>query len=200
MTTLSHRLAQQIAFALEADKLKGILRQTWLTDQSRRENSAEHSWHVALMAVLLAEHAAAGPTLDVARVVRMMLVHDLVEIDAGDTLVYDDAAAADKTRRERDAAQRIFGLLPDDQGEEFRAAWDEFEARRTPEARFAAALDRVQPILHNFATQGRAWRQHGVTAARVLEKNRHIADGSPALWEFVRELVSDALARGYLEP
>jgi putative hydrolase of HD superfamily len=200
MTPLSHRLAQQIAFALEADKLKGVLRQTWLTDQSRRENSAEHSWHAALMAVLLAEHAAAGPTLDVARVVRMMLVHDLVEIDAGDTLVYDDAAAAGKARRERDAAQRIFGLLPDDQAAELRAAWDEFEARQTPEARFAAALDRVQPILHNFATQGRAWREHGVTAARVLEKNRHIAEGSPALWEFIRELVSDAVARGYLEP
>jgi putative hydrolase of HD superfamily len=225
------RLARQIGFIVEIDKLKTVLRQTWLMDDSRRENDAEHSWHTALMALLLAEYAG-GPhflmpaqstsegdqrepglpglplpgrgsfaqqtPIDVCRAMKMMLVHDLVEIDAGDTFVYDDAAAVGKAEREDLAAARVFGLLPPDQAAEVRGLWEEFEARRTPEARYAAALDRLQPILHNHHTQGKAWRQHGVTSAQVIAHNRHIADSAPALWEFAEGLIRDAVAKGYL--
>lgn len=195
--TPGDRLERQIRFLTEIDRLKGIFRQTWLMDQSRRENSAEHSWHLAVMVTILAEHAAPAP-LDLLRVLRMVLVHDLVEIDAGDTLVYDDVAARDKAQREQRAADRIFSLLPPDQTSALRALWDEFEARATPEARYAAALDRLQPILHNYFTQGRGWREHGITADRVLACNRHMAEGSPTLWAFVERLVADAVAKGYL--
>lgn len=195
----SSRLSQQVRFLVEADKLKHILRQTWLMDQSRRENDAEHSWHVSLLAVLLLEHAV-EPGLDLLRVVKMLLVHDLVEIDAGDTFVYDEVGTQDKPQREQRAAQRIFGLLPPDQGAAVRALWEEFEARRTPEARYAAALDRFQPILHNYFTQGKAWRQHGITSQQVLARNCHMAEGAPALWEHVQSLVRDAVKKGYLAP
>lgn len=190
------RLDQQIAFIREMDALKNIIRQTWLTDQSRRENSAEHSWHLATMALLLQEYAA--ETVDVARVIQMALVHDLVEIDAGDTFVYDAVGEQDKAEREQRAADRLFGLLPEDQHKEIRELWEEFEARETAEARFAAALDRLQPILHNFWTQGRAWRAHGITARQVRQSNCHMADGSPQLWQFVERLIEQAVANGYL--
>jgi len=191
------RLEQQIRFLLEIDKLKCILRRTWLTDGTRLENSAEHSWHLAVMAILLAEYAA-EETLDLFRVVQMALVHDLVEIDAGDTFVYDEAAAADKAQREQAAAERIFGLLPPEQGDQLRSAWQEFEARQTAEARFAAALDRLQPILHNYHTCGKAWQTHGITADRVLDRNRHMSEGAPQLWEYTQTLIADAVAKGYL--
>ena len=191
------RLARQIGFLLEIDKLKRVLRQTWHLDQSRKENDAEHSWHLAVMAVLLAEYAA-EPELDLGRVVKMVLVHDLVEIDAGDTFAYDEVAARDKPEREQRAADRIFHLLPPDQAQEVRRLWDEFEARHTPEARYAAALDRLQPILHNIHTQGRAWREHGVTSDRVLARNRHMADGAPQLWQFAEGLIRDAVRKGHL--
>ncbi|NBB94864.1 MAG: HD domain-containing protein [Planctomycetes bacterium] len=190
------RLARQIDFAVEIDKLKQIVRQTYLMDRSRKENDAEHSWHFALLASLLAEYAAED--VDVLRVLRMALVHDLVEIDAGDVVVYDAAARAGQAELEQAAAERIFGLLPDDQGAELRTLWEEFEARATPEARFAKAIDRVQPILHNYATQGATWRDHGITKQMVLATNAHVADGSPALWAFVQRLLDDAAARGYL--
>jgi putative hydrolase of HD superfamily len=192
------RLRRQIEFTLEIDKVKGVFRQTWLADASRRENDAEHSWHLAVMAVLLAEYAA-EPELDVARVVRMVLVHDLVEIDAGDTFVYDRDHDTEWAERERRAAERIFGMLPPDQAREFRGLWDEFEARATPEARFAAGLDRLQPILHNYHTQGRVWQEHGVTADQVIAHNRHMAEGAPRLWEYAHGLILDAVERGYLE-
>jgi putative hydrolase of HD superfamily len=190
------RLARQLEFILEVDRLKSVLRRSLLCDRSRNENSAEHSWHIALMAVVLAEHA--DEAVDVARVVKMLLVHDVVEIDAGDTYVYDVAATVDKAEREGRAAQRLFGLLPADQAAEVRALWDEFEARETPEARFAAAVDRLQPLLHNFATEGQAWRHHGVTADRVESVNRHMAEGSQRLWEHARQLIAEAVERGYL--
>lgn len=190
------RLTRQLAFILEIDRLKTVLRRTLLTDRSRRENSAEHSWHIALMAVLLAEHAA--ERVDVARVVKMLLVHDVVEIDAGDTYVYDPEASLDKAAREVRAAERLFGLLPADQAAEVRALWDEFERRDTPEARFAAAVDRLQPILHNVVTEGHTWRQHGVARAQVEAVNRHMADGAPALWELVRRLLDQAVEKGHL--
>lgn len=192
------RLARQIEFLLEIDKLKNVVRQTWLIDQSRRENDAEHSWHLAMLAILLTEYAD-EPQLDLLRVLKMILVHDLVEIDAGDTFAYDPIGAQDKEYREQLAAERIFNILPPDQASEIRELWEEFELRETPEARYAAALDRFQPILHNYYTQGKAWRHHGITSAQVIARNRYIADSSPALWAHVEQLVRDAVERGYLE-
>jgi len=192
-----NRLEHQIGFILEVDKIKNVFRQTFLTDGSRKENDAEHSWHLALMAVLLKEHAA-EPDLDLQRVVKMVLVHDIVEIDAGDTFCYDDKGALDKREREEAAADRIFGMLPADQADEIRALWEEFEAMQTPESRFAAALDRLQPLLHNYSTGGAAWREHGVTSDKVLQHNRHIANGSPVLWEYAETLIGDAVEKGFL--
>jgi len=192
------RLADQLDFVVEIDRLKTVLRRTVIVDRSRRENTAEHSWHIALAAVLLAEHAAAG--VDVGRVVRMLLVHDVVEIDAGDTFAYDEAAHADKLERERAAAERIFGLLPDDQTAELGALWEEFEAGETADARFANAVDRLQPMLHNFVTEGHAWKQHGVTSTQVRERNRNIGDGAPELWRFAERMIDEAVRRGYIDP
>lgn len=192
------RLARQIRFITEADELKRELRRTYIMDSTRQENAAEHSWHVALMAIILAEHARGGG-IDVLRVVTMLLVHDLVEIDAGDTFLYDEEGTRDKAAREIRAADRIFSLLPADQAEGLRALWEEFEARETPEARFAAAMDRLQPILNNYHTAGRLWREHGLRRAQVREKNRHMADGAPRLWQYAAALLDDAVARGYLE-
>jgi len=193
------RLAKQVEFIVEIDKLKQIYRRTWLTDKSRRENDAEHSWHLGVMAILFLEHAR-QPQLDLLRVLKMVLVHDLVEIDAGDTFAYDDAGAIDQAQRENAAADRVFGLLPGEQGGELRALWEEFEARQTPEAKYAAALDRFQPMLHNYRTQGKAWQEHGIRAAQVLARNRHMAEGAPALWEYAEQFVADAVAKGYLQP
>lgn len=190
------RLGRQIEFVLECDRAKAVLRRNPLSDGSRRENDAEHSWHLALMALVLAEHA--DEPVDVGRVVRMLLVHDLVEIDAGDTFVYDDAAHADKEDRERRAADRIFGLLPDDQGAELRQLWEEFEARETPEARFAGAVDRLSPLLLNRASGGGAWREHGVRAEQVLELNARIGEAAPGLWEYAKGLIHDAVDEGLL--
>ena len=191
------RLARQIRFIMEIDKLKRIVRNTYLTDRVRLENDAEHSWHLAVMAMLLSEYAA-DASIDVLKVIKMVLIHDLVEIDAGDALVYDEAARAEKARFEQAAADRIFTLLPEDQGAQLRALWEEFEARRTGEARFAAALDRLQPLLHNYHTEGGAWREHGITLDRVLERNGHMAEGSPALWEYAERFIRDAAERGWL--
>jgi putative hydrolase of HD superfamily len=193
----SPRLRAQLGFILEADRLKGVLRRSVLTDGSRRENDAEHSWHLALMAVVLAEYAPPG--LDLARVLQMLVVHDLVEIDAGDSFVYDEAAQATKAEREAAAAERIFGLLPAGQGGRLAMLWEEFEARQTPEARFAAAMDRLEPLLLNFQTAGATWRPNGIRREQVVARNRVIADGSPTLWAFVERLIDEAVARGYLE-
>lgn len=191
------RLEQQIEFILEIDRLKTVLRQTVLTDGSRYENSAEHSWHLAVMALLLGEHA--NSAVDQARVVKMVLVHDLVEIDAGDTFCYDEAANVGKLEREQRAADRLFGLLPADQAAEFRALWDEFEARETPDARFANALDRMQPMLANLATRGHSWRKHGIVKKQILERNSPMADGSDRLWERMSAALDEAVAAGLLE-
>jgi putative hydrolase of HD superfamily len=190
------RLERQIAFIIELDKLKQVLRQTRLMDGSRRENDAEHCWHVALMAMVLAEHAGAG--IDVLRVLKMLLIHDVVEIDAGDTFLYAAVDAAAVAERETRAAERIFGLLPPDQAGELRALWEEFEARRSAEAKFARALDRLEPLLQNHRNGGGTWREHGVTVEQVLAKKHIVADGSAALWAFAVELIDDSLARGYL--
>lgn len=193
---MSLRLDQQIGFILELDTLKSVLRRSYLLNNTRRENSAEHSWHLSAMALVLAEHANADT--DQLRVLKMLLVHDIVEIDSGDTYIYDAAGNDTKAVREQEAAQRIFGLLPDDQKLELTQLWQEFEARETPEAKFAAALDRLMPLLHNYHTEGRSWREHGITKQQVLNLNRHIADGSQSLWEYAEALIDDAAAKGYL--
>src|SRR5580700_12099939 len=193
------RLDQQMRFVTEIDKLKGVLRQTMLAGPGRRENSAEHSWHLAMMAMTLAEHAPPGT--DIGRVTAMLLLHDLVEIDAGDLFAYaDDAQQARQEQAERAAADRIFALLPDGQAGELRGLWDEFEERRTPEARFARGLDRLQPMLANLTAGGGTWKEHGITADQVLAKVRLIEDGSPALGRYARDLVDRAVAEGALAP
>ena len=197
MTEPRDRLDRQIRFVLEIDQLKQIFRQTYLVDATRKENDAEHSWHLAVMAMLLSEHAQT-PRLDVGRILRMVLIHDIVEIDAGDAYIYDAAARAQKAQAEQQAARRLFGMLPDDQAGQFRALWDEFEARQSPEARFARALDRLQPLLHNYVTEGKSWREHGAKAADVWEMNRQIADGSGVLWDFARRIIRESVQKGYL--
>jgi putative hydrolases of HD superfamily len=193
------RLAQQLEFVQEADRLKGVLRHTQLTEPRRRENSAEHSWHLALMALALAEHAPAGT--DIGTVITMLLVHDLVEVDAGDLSVHAPAEAqAQQHAAELAAADRIFALLPADQASALRQVWDEFEERGSAEARFARALDRLQPMLLDVHAGGRAWRSQGVTADQVLSKVTLIEDGSATLGRFARSLVEQAVADGILAP
>lgn len=193
------RLAQQIEFIAECDRLKEVFRQTLNTHSRRAENDAEHSWHLCLCVIVLAEHANV-PTLDILRVLKMLIVHDLVEIDAGDTFAYDTAAMADQHAREAIAAERIFGLLPPDQAREFRALWDEFETKETPEAKFATAVDRFQPMLLNCRSEGAAWRRHGVTHDRVVARNRHIADGCDPLWRYAEEMLQEIVDAGHLPP
>jgi putative hydrolase of HD superfamily len=190
------RLAAQLGFVLEVDRLKSVLRRGYLADGSRRENTAEHSWTLALMATVLAEHAA--EPVDVPTVVRMVVIHDLVEVDVGDTYVYDDAAREAVAAAEAAAADRIFALLPAGQGAELRALWDEFEHGTSPEARFARSLDRFAGFLLNHASAGRSWQEHGITADRVVDRNRMIDDGAPPLWDEVRRRIDDAVARGWL--
>jgi 5'-deoxynucleotidase YfbR-like HD superfamily hydrolase len=190
------RLAAQIRFIIEIDRLKSIVRQTPLIDRSRRENDAEHSWHLAMMAMLLAEFA--GPDVDATRAIRMLLIHDIVEIDAGDTFLYDVAARADQEEREQRAADRLFGLLPHDQGRDLRALWDEFEAHETPDARFARSMDRLQPFLHNVFTGGFMWQKHSVKADQVRHRMNTVADGSERLHALVERLIEEAETRGYL--
>jgi putative hydrolases of HD superfamily len=192
-------LDQQLRFVTEAGLLKGVDRQTMLTSPARRENSAEHSWHLAVMALALGDYAPPGT--DLAKVTAMVLVHDLVEVDAGDLFLY--ASAADQERQaaaERAAADRIFGLLPAGQAAGLRALWDEFEERLTPEARFARALDRLQPMLANVQAGGGTWREHGITADQVLAKVQLIEDGSPALGRYARDLIGQAVSDGILSP
>ena len=193
----AQRLARQIAFIAECDKLKEIFRQTLNTQSRRAENDAEHSWHLCLSVIVLAEHANSRD-LDVLRVLKMVILHDLVEIDAGDTFGYDTTRQADQHARECVAADRIFGLLPEDQAREFRALWDEFETQQTAEAKFALAVDRFQPVLLNCLTQGGGWKRHGVTADRVLARNARIADGSAAVWEHMEALIRAAADAGHL--
>ena len=196
LATLDERTRRCIEFALEIDALKQVARRTPLLDGSRAETSAEHSWHLALMAVVLGQHA--GPEVRIDRVVRMLLIHDLVEIDAGDTFLYDDAAEASKHDRELRAAERIFGLLPSDLRQELYALWQEFEQRQTPDALFAAGLDRLQPLLHNYFTGGGTWKHAGVTRDKVEARKRVIGDASAELWAFGQALIADGVRRGYL--
>lgn len=192
------RLHRQLDFIIEIDKLKGILRRTHPMGAARYENSAEHSWQLALMALTLAEHA--NETVDVVHVMRMLLIHDIVEIDAGDTFCYDEDGHLDKAERETRAATRIFGLLPVDQGAELRALWDEFEERRTPEAQFANALDRLMPVLHNIYNGGGSWTENDIERSQVMARCRPICDGSEALWRVAESIIDLGVEKGYLRP
>ncbi len=193
------RLQKQLDFIKEIDKTKQILRNTILMDASRRENDAEHTWHMAVCAMLFTEYSH-EKNLDMLKVLKMIMLHDVVEIDAGDTFAYDIQAHEDKAVRENKAAQRIFGLLPDDQKEEFISLWREFEDYLTPEAKYAHLVDTFMPIYHNYSTKGLQWQKLNVTAARVLERNKHIQQGSPVIWAYVEAMVKDAVDKGYLKP
>lgn len=190
------RLQQQLSFILEIDKLKSILRQTLIIDRSRRENTAEHSWHLAVMAGLLAEYAT-GP-VDVARVTRMVLVHDIVEIDAGDTFAFDADGILTKKDREREAADRIFGLLPPEQGRELRGLWEEFEAEETEDAQFANAIDRLEPCLLNANTEGGTWRKHSPSLDKVMERMKPVKLYMPQVWPVVQKIIDEAVANGWV--
>ena len=185
MDTSKSRIDQQFDFICEIDKEKFIGRQTYLTDAKRKENDAEHAWHMALMTILLSEYS--NEPIDVLKTVTMLLIHDIVEIDAGDTYAYDEAAKATQREREQKAAERIFGLLPEDQGERLRKIWEEFEERKTPEARFARTMDNIQPMMLNAATDGKAWEEHEVRISQILKRNERTAEGSKQLWKYAKE-------------
>lgn len=190
------RLQKQMDFIVEVDKAKSIIRQTYLADASRKEDDAEHSWHLALMAVLLKEYS--NEEVELAKVVPMVLIHDLVEIDAGDTYAYDDAGAKTKEEREKKAADRIFGMLPEDQGEWFRDLWDEFEEYKTAEAKFAHVLDNCQPLLLNDASNGRSWAEHGVRKSQIYKRNEHTSEGSREIWEYMQKLIDRHIELGHV--
>lgn len=190
------RIQQQYTFLTECLKLSEIFRQALLPVSRRRENDAEHSWHLCLMAITLAEHS--NRPVELSRVLKMLIIHDIVEIDAGDTYAYDTARMVGQHEREAKAAERIFGLLPPDQAIELRECWEEFEAKITPEAKFAAAVDRLQPILLNILSGGEKWREHGVTKAMVVARNQHANDGASAVWAHALTLLNDAVERGFL--
>jgi putative hydrolase of HD superfamily len=191
------RLERQIEFIIEIDKLKEVLRQTILMDSSRQENAAEHSWHLAVMALLLSEYAR-EKEIDLLRVIKMLLIHDIVEIDAGDTYCYDDAGVTKQAAQEKKASERIFNILPPDQAEEFRMLWDEFGARETSESRFANAIDCFQPILHNYSTDGKIWKKHRIKRDQVLARNEHIQYSAPVIWKHIVRFIDDAVQKGML--
>ena len=188
------RLEKQLSFIIEIDKVKNIFRQTYLSDKKRKENDAEHSWHIALMALLLNEYAE--ESVDVLKVMTMVLIHDLVEIDAGDTYAYDEAGNQTKRQRELAAADRIFGILPEDQGKYLRELWDEFEAYETAEAKYAHLLDNLQPLLLNDAADGIAWLEHGVKKSQIYKRNARIEETSAVIWEKMKEIVEKHIEKG----
>ena len=190
-------LRQQMEFLLEMDRAKQIGRQTYLSDGSRKENDAEHSWHMALMVFLLADYA--NEPIDVLKTMKMILLHDVIEIDAGDTYAYDEEGNQTKRAGECAAADRIFGLLPKGQGQECRMLWEEFEAMETPEAKFANMLDKIQPLLLNDASGGRSWREHGIKKSQVLARNARVHEGSEELWNYARELIEKNVENGNLQ-
>ncbi|ELA9324027.1 HD domain-containing protein [Vibrio parahaemolyticus] len=192
------RLEKQLALLIELDKLKSVLRRTRVKSaEGRLENSGEHSWHVALMAVLMEEHANAP--VDICRVMKMLLIHDVVEIDAGDTFVYDTAATKEQAEKEIKAAERLFGMLPTDQGQELLALWQEFEAAQSDDAKYAKALDRLIPMLLNYHNNGQSWKENSVTREQALTINKRIGFGSVTLWDKVKELIEEATEKGWLK-
>ena len=192
------RFEQQMRFLVEIDQMKNVLRQTLLADGSRRESDAEHSWHLAMYAMLLSEYAP--EPVDISRVVRMVLVHDLIEIYAGDTFCYDKEGNRDKAAREEAAADRLYALLPADQAGEYRALWEEFDRMDTPDSRFAAALDRIQPIINNYLTKGHTWKLGLVTSAQVYERMAPVKSGLPEAWKVVEWIINTSIEKGFLQP
>ncbi len=193
------RIEQQLALVTELDRLKNVLRRTRVKEaDARLENSAEHSWHVATMALLLEEHA--DQPVDITKVLKMLLLHDIVEIDAGDTFVYDAVASTEQEQKELQAADRLFGYLPQDQASELRAIWDEFELAQSADAKFAKAMDRFIPILMNYNNQGQSWVEHGISRSQVIAINGKIEFGSKALWQKALQLIDQAVANGWLKP
>lgn len=191
---VNERLQKQMKFILEADKLKNIYRQSYVADGSRNEEDADHSWHLALMCLLLNEHA--NEEIDVLRTMGMVLIHDIIEIDAGDTYAYDEAQNATKREREEKAADRIFNILPKDQAEMLRNLWEEFEEEKTPEALFAHTLDNLQPMMLNDATNGKAWREHEVRKSQIMKRNKNNAKGSEDLWKYCEMLIERNIENG----
>lgn len=194
---MNDRIKKQLDFMLELDKMKNLYRQTYVLHEDRKENDAEHSWHLAILAMLLSEYAA--QPVDVLHVMKMVLIHDVVEIDAGDTYCYDAEGYKSKADREEKAAQRIFGLLPDDQREEFYTLWREFEDSETNDARFAAMLDRLQPIMLNYTKGGRSWQEHGIHKEQVLARNLPYLSESEQLADVIRSVIDDAADKGWLK-
>lgn len=194
----NERLLKQIEFIVEIDKVKQVFRQNVVIGTTRNENDAEHSWHLAIMAILLSEYVV-EKEINILKVIKMVLIHDLVEIDAGDTFCYDEKANEDKEQREKRAAERLFNILPSDQAEEFWELWCEFEELKTPEARFAACLDRLQPLILNYNTNGHTWKNPGVTSEKVLKRNEPLKENTPLLWEYVKEVIEDSIEKGYLK-
>jgi putative hydrolase of HD superfamily len=194
---LLERLLKQIEFIKEVDKVKYIQRKTRLFNSDRNENDAEHSWHLALMAIVLAEHS--NEPIDIFKVIKMVLIHDIVEIDAGDTFIYDTKKSHSNTNEERLAANRIFGLLPEEQANELIAIWEEFEAGETNEAKFAKTMDRLEPLLQNTSNNGGTWNEFGIDYNKVYEKKKIMKDGSNTIWNYAEELINDSVEKGILK-
>ena len=190
------RFQDQIRFLIEMDKMKNIYRQTYVLSEDRHENDAEHAWHLAMLAIVLHEYA--NEKVDLTKVLKTVLIHDVVEIDAGDTYAYDTAGYASKAEREQKAADRLFGLLPADQRDEMRVLWEEFEAGSTPEARFAASLDKIQPLMLNYSKQGKSWAEHGVIAEQVRDRMQSVFEGSETLGCFAEQIIARAISEGIL--
>lgn len=195
----NERLLKQIEFIIEIDKMKQIFRQNVVIGTERNENDAEHSWHLAVMAILLSEYME-EKNINMLRVIKMALIHDLVEIYAGDTFCYDEKANEDKAEREKSSADKLFNILPSDQAEEIYSLWREFEEMKTPEACFAACLDRIQPFILNCNTNGHTWKKPGVTSEKVLKRNKILEKNMPELWEYVNEAIEECISKGYLRP
>ena len=190
------RLRQQLAFLMEIDKQKEIIRQTYLADGNRKETDAEHAWHLAMMCMILSEYA--NEKIDVPKTIMMVLTHDLVEIDAGDTYAYDQTGNQTKKERELKAADRIYGLLPEDQRKYLRALWDEFEAMETPEAKFANMLDKIQPVCLNDQSKGKSWVEHNVCKRQIMERNSKTHEGSELLWDYIKKLIEKNVEAGFI--
>ena len=194
---INERLQKQLEFMLELDKMKNLYRQTYVLHEDRKENDAEHSWHLSLMAFMLAEYSS--EPVDVTHVMKMVILHDVVEIDAGDTYCYDTEGYKSKAEREEKSAQRIFGLLPDDQRQEFYGLWREFEDCKTPDAKFAALLDRLQPLLLNYSKSGISWTEHGISEKQVTDRNLAYFDSAPELGDVIKQVIEDAVKKGWLK-
>ena len=192
------KLQKQIEFAIEIDKMKQVLRRNLIADGSKREDDAAHSWHLAVMAMLLEEYSA--EKIDVNRVIKIALVHDLVEVYAGDTFAYDSKGYEDKEEREREAAAKLFGMLESEQGSQIRALWDEFEEGKTAESKYANAIDRIQPLLLNYLTDGHTWKMGGVSSAQVYKRMDIIRTATPELWNIVEGVIKNSIEKGILKP